>query len=147
MKLGIMAAIFQKDSYALGSGTFKAGIAGDFAPRAVFSLVRRPMMLGIMAGMDHKGLFKFVDIPFVLQRQILMVQTIQQTTEFPQLLYKVVGVPVCRSCRFPCRDAEADSHGQACLADHGDFTSCSSLTRCSTSGVHVGCFCMRHEAW
>ena len=28
-----------------------------------------------------------VDIPFVPQTQILMVQTIQQTTEFPQLQY------------------------------------------------------------
>ena len=34
---------------------YKAGIAGDNAPRAVFSsLVRRPMMLGIMAAVDQK---------------------------------------------------------------------------------------------
>ena len=51
------------------------------------SVFDRLVMLGIMAGMDQKGFFKFVDIPFVPQRQILMVQTIQQTTEFPQLLY------------------------------------------------------------
>ena len=50
---------------------------------------------------------QFVDIPFVLQRQILMVQLFLQTIDFPQLLYKVVDVPVCRSCRFPCRGAEA----------------------------------------
>ena len=51
MKLGIMAGIFQRYSYALGSGTIKASIAGDCAPRAVFaSRVRRPMMLCIMAG-------------------------------------------------------------------------------------------------
>ena len=53
------------------------------------------MMLGIMAGMDRMGFFKFVDIPFVLQREILMVQAIQQTKEFPQSLY-VSG------CRRPC---------------------------------------------
>ena len=40
-----------KDSYC---GMYKAGIAGDNAPRAVFSfLVRRSMMRGIMAGMDQ----------------------------------------------------------------------------------------------
>ena len=37
----------------------------------------------------------FVDIPFVPQTQILMVQSIQQTTEFPQLLYVSGG-------RCPC---------------------------------------------
>ena len=99
--IGIMGGIFQKDSYALGSGTYKAGIAGDCAPGAVFaSLVRRPMMLGILAGMDLKSVFMFVDIPFVLQRQILMVQTFLQTIDFPQLLFKVVDVPVSRSSRF-----------------------------------------------
>ena len=37
------------------SGMYKAGIAGDTAPRAVLSsLVGRPMMLGIMAGMVQK---------------------------------------------------------------------------------------------
>ena len=40
-------------------------------------------MYGIMAGMDQKGFFKFVDIPFVPQSQILMVETFQQTTEIP----------------------------------------------------------------
>ena len=158
MKLGIMAGIFQKYSYALGSGTYNASIAGDSAPRVVFafvvrrpmmlcivagmvqmdscsgmckasiagdsafrvvfsSLVRRPMMLGIMAGMYQKSLFTFVDIPIVLQKQILLVQSFLQTTEFPQLLY----VPGCRcSCcagrvgSLPCRYAEADSLGQAC---------------------------------
>ena len=30
-----------------------------------------------------------------------------QTIDFLQLLYKVVDVPVCRSCRFPCRGAQA----------------------------------------
>ena len=36
-----------------------------------------------------------------------MVQTVRQTIDFLQLLYKVVDVPVCRSCRFPCRGAQA----------------------------------------
>ena len=39
--------------------------------------------------------FKFVDIPFVPKTQILMVQTFQQTTEFPQLQYFPGG-------RCPC---------------------------------------------
>ena len=62
MKLGIMAGILQKDSYALGSGTYKAGIIGDCA--AVFSsLVRRPMMLGIMAGLTqvNRGLEEYME--------------------------------------------------------------------------------------
>ena len=56
-------------------------------------------MHGIMAGMDQKGFFKFVDIPFVPQSQTLMVQNIQQTTEFPQLLYVSGGrCPCCAGC-------------------------------------------------
>ena len=52
--LGIMAGLEQMDSYALfpGSAMYKAGFAGDIAPRAVLSSqVCRPTMLGIMAGM------------------------------------------------------------------------------------------------
>ena len=49
MKLGRYA---QKDRYALGSGMYKAGFAGDIAPRAVLSsLIGWLMMLGIMSGM------------------------------------------------------------------------------------------------
>ena len=49
---GILVGMDQKDSC---SGIFQAGVAGDHAPRAVFSsLVRRPMMLGITAVMDQK---------------------------------------------------------------------------------------------
>ena len=48
-----------------------------------------------------------VDISFAVQRQSLMVQTVRQTIDFLQLLYKVVDIPVCWSCRFPCRGAEA----------------------------------------
>ena len=82
-----------------------AGSTG-FAPlRDVFG---RLVMLGIMAGMEQKGFFKFVDIPFVLQTQILMVQTIQQTTEFPVAeRFRWVDAPVVlvflamlRSCRL-----------------------------------------------
>ena len=51
----IMADIEQKDSYALGSGMCKCGIAGDNIPYTIFSsLVHRPMMLGITAVMDQK---------------------------------------------------------------------------------------------
>ena len=82
--------------------TCGAGYPGYGPLRAVFpSVSGRLVMLGIMAGMDQKGFFKFVDIPFVPQRQILMVQTIQQTTEFPQLLYVSGGrCPCCagRAC-------------------------------------------------
>ena len=56
--------------------------------RALFpSVSGRLVMLGIIAGVDQKGFFQFVEIPFVPQTQVLMVQTIQQTTEFLQLLY------------------------------------------------------------
>ena len=51
--LVIMAAMDQYDSCSV---MCKAGIAGDSAFCAVFSsLVRRPMMRGIMAGMDKKS--------------------------------------------------------------------------------------------
>ena len=59
-------------------------------------------MLGIMAGLDQKCFFKFVEFPFVPQRQILMVQSILQTTEFPQLLYVSGGRCHCcagRACQ------------------------------------------------
>ena len=47
--LGVMAGIDQKDSC---SDMYSAGVAGDYAPRAAFvSLVLRPKMLVIMAGM------------------------------------------------------------------------------------------------
>ena len=53
--VGQSASPDQKDSYALGSGMYKAGVAVDIAPRAVLSsLVGRPMKLGIMAGMVQK---------------------------------------------------------------------------------------------
>ena len=69
---------------------------GDVPLRTVFpSVSGRLVMHGIMAGMDQKGFFMFVDIPFVPQSQILMVETLQQTTEFPQLLYVSGG-------RCPC---------------------------------------------
>lgn len=41
-----------------GSGTIKAGFAGDDAPRSVFStVVGRPRVPGIMVGMDQKHVF------------------------------------------------------------------------------------------
>ena len=50
---GILAGMDQKDSC---SGIYKAGIAGDNAPRAVFSsLVGRPMMFDIMAVYGPEG--------------------------------------------------------------------------------------------
>ena len=55
---------------------------------ALCSLVCRPVMLDIMAVMDQK------DSHVMVQRQSLMVQTVRQTIDFLQLLYKVVDVPV-----------------------------------------------------
>ena len=50
--LGIMAGMDQDDSYC---GMYKAGIVGYDALRAVFpSLVGRPRVLAILAGMDQK---------------------------------------------------------------------------------------------
>jgi actin len=41
-----------------GSGTLKAGFAGDDAPRAVFStVVGRPKVPGIMVGLDDKEVY------------------------------------------------------------------------------------------
>lgn len=41
-----------------GSGTCKAGFAGDDAPRSVFStVVGRPKVPGIMVGLDQKEVY------------------------------------------------------------------------------------------
>ena len=46
---------FHDEWAATGCGMFKTGFTGCAAPRAVsVSLIRRPVMLGIMAGMDQK---------------------------------------------------------------------------------------------
>ena len=51
--LGILAGMDQKD---LCNGMYKAGIYGDYAPRALFSsLVGRPRMLVILADMDQEN--------------------------------------------------------------------------------------------
>ena len=84
-----------------------AGSAG-YVPLPVFPLVSgRLVMLGIMAGMEQKG-FKFVDIPFVQQRQFPLVQTIHQTTEILQLLFDFRwSMPLlCGSCSFSCAAVE-----------------------------------------
>ena len=63
-----------------------AGFPGDVPLCTVYpSVFGRLVMLGITAGMDQKGYIKFVDVPFVAQRQIPMVLTTQQTTEISQL--------------------------------------------------------------
>ena len=73
-----------------------AGFPGDVPLRTVFpSVSGRLVMHDIMAGMDEKGFFMFVDIPFVPPTQVLMVQSIQQTTKFPQLLYVSGGRCSC----------------------------------------------------
>jgi actin len=41
-----------------GSGSIKAGLAGDDAPRSVFStVVGRPKVPGIMVGLDQKEVY------------------------------------------------------------------------------------------
>ena len=53
------------------------------------------MMLGVMARMYQEGFFKFVDIPIVLQKQILMVQSFCRPQSFPSCCtFQVVDVPV-----------------------------------------------------
>ena len=71
---------------------YKAGIAGNNAPRAV------PMMLDTMAVIDQKD--QVVDISFVAQRQSLMVQTVRLTMDIPQLLNTVADVPVAQVQQF-----------------------------------------------
>ena len=76
-----------------GSGVCKAVFASF--PRAVFlPVVFRPQMLVIMAGMDQKEAVR---------------GAVQQTADFPQLQF-IAGR------RFPCRGAEAVSHGPDCDA-------------------------------
>ena len=62
--LGIMAVLDKKDSYAFfpGSGMHQAGIAGALHLAMCLSLVGRPKMLGIMAGMNQTDILAlFVD--------------------------------------------------------------------------------------
>ena len=127
------------------SGIYKAGIDGDNAPRAVFSsLVRRPRLLGILAGMDQKdscsGMYKagiagdfapravlasLVRRPMMLRIMAVMVQKDScsctwkagisgETVEIPQLQFLA-------GCRLPFRAAKTALHGPALSEDHGDF--------------------------
>ena len=83
-------------------GRLKSGLVLLVLHLALCSLpvVVWPRMLGITDGMDQKGFIKFVDIPFVAQRQFPMVQTVRRTIDIHQLLNTVADVPVVRSCRF-----------------------------------------------
>ena len=96
MELGIMAAMVQKDRYVrIGRGMYKAGIAGDIAPRAVLaSLVFRPMMLCNMAVMVQKD-----SCSGTCKGGISGA-----TVESPQL-------PSIVGRRHPCHGAQADSYG------------------------------------
>ena len=134
--LVILSDMDQEDSC---SSLFIADIASFNALRTVFSsLVCRPMIHGIMAGMDQQysccGMCKagisgdtlefpqlqflaqVVDFPFVPKRQLSMVPSCRKTIEISKFQYTVIDVPFCAG-----RDAEAYSHGSACLADHRDF--------------------------
>ena len=63
------------------------------------------------------------DIPVVTQRPISMVLV---SMEIPQLLLDMtVYVPVVQDrADFPCRGADAVSHGPDCSSDHGISTVC-----------------------
>ena len=117
MKLGIMAGMPEGQLCAC-SGTYKAGIAGDNAPRAVFStLVRRRMMLCIMSVLVQKDFFS----------SSTSLSCCRGRSSCPGLFCRSQSFPSCcdvSGCRcpccagrvgsLPCRDAEAGSHGQAC---------------------------------
>ena len=114
--LGIMAVMNQKDSTTLvvnyGSGTCRVAFTGYDALCVMFhSGVAKPK--SILAGMDQIMVqtaetvvvpqlqsIQVVDIPFVPQRQFPMVQTIQQTTEIPQMpfVFRWSMPLLCRSC-------------------------------------------------
>ena len=92
-----------------------------------------------------------VDIPFVPQTQILMVQTIQQTTEFPQLQYfsgACVGRAVFAMCVFTAPVAEPTVMsftvpwiGWTIAATANVVTSCSSSADCGGICVAMSCVC------
>ena len=107
--------------------------------RALFpSVSGRLVMLCNMADMNQKGFFMFVIIPFVPQTQILMVQTVQQTTEFPQLLYVSGGrCPCCagRSCHAALVSITAVcAHGWLC------WLRCASAVFLLIFGIMAGIF-------
>ena len=121
-----MAGMVQMDSC---SDMYKAGILGVNAPRAVFSsLVRRPMMLGIMAVMDHKNTFSRL-----WSRQCKL----SVSAAVPQLQF-------FEGRHHPCCGALA-SHGPDCSSDHrdspvareqGDRCPCYAVRASSTSRLH-----------
>ena len=109
-----MAGMYQKtaprSSLTMGSGMCRVGFTGYDALCVMFpSGVAKPKMLSILAGMDQIMVqtaetvvvpqlqsIQVVDIPLVPQRQFPMVQTVQQTTEIPQMPFRVqvVDAPV-----------------------------------------------------
>ena len=112
---GILVGLDQKDSSA------QAGYSGRDAPRAVlFSLVRRPMMLGIMTGMDLKdscsGMYK--------------AGSAGETGN------SAVAVPAGR--RLPFRAAKTALHGPALSEDHRDFAVAVHGDRCPCCAGRAG---------
>ena len=88
--LGILAGMDQKD-YC--SGMYKAGIYGEYAPRALFSsLVGRPRMLVILALMDQKDSWlKEYMFPYTAQCLDFVLHVMRQLTDafgenFPHFL-------------------------------------------------------------
>ena len=109
----------QKDNTTLvdnhGSGMCRVGFNGYDAPRAVFSsLVRRPLMRCIMAGMDQQEQFMapctklreipklqflmVVVIPVITQRQLDTVIDIPVVQVVHLLVQKTVAFYSCSSC-------------------------------------------------
>ena len=112
-----------------GRGMCTAGFTGYAAPRAVFlPVVLRPQMLVITAGMDQKECYvspcrklrifrscsssQVVDLSCCGAEVDSHGLAVQQTVEILQLLLYMWSMHlVCCSSWFPCRGAEAVSHG------------------------------------
>ena len=141
--LRIMAGMAQKDSYSAGFVSIWAGFARDAALRAVFLLFLSSASRRILAILaeeaqaalvvDNSGMFMVgfdrddalrAVFPSCLQapdachhgqhgQEGAFRGAVHITADFPQLQF-IAGR------RFPCRGAEAGSHGPDCSSDHRD---------------------------
>ena len=122
---------------------YSAGVTGDSEPRTVFSfLVRRPMMLDIMAVLDQKDScsdmynagFAGYNAPLAVflgwqAHDVLHHGRYGPEGQFRHGAYDqtaencgVSAVAVRPGRRHLFRSAEADPHGPGCSADHRDST-------------------------
>ena len=96
--VSVFSAIWFDNGYMTVS-VFEAGFSGDSAPRAVFLRV----FVAVHKTTDFPQLqfFTVVDIPFVAQTQILMVQTIQPFLGLQLQYVSWLSMSLlCLSCRF-----------------------------------------------